>query len=536
MRATFVIAMALGCGRIGYDIDSAALPPCVTNVCECNSDDDCGAPHTYCSAHAGSHTCECVAGYAGQSGACVWAGVVADPAIDDATAWSTTPGAAIDAARLEAGMLDGGAAHLTNLDRLSQSIVMPRLSRAEPLVMQISTQGFHDTDTGQQDQPTFGLARAWYDVAGGKAWGVVRTCLGADAYAPETSHGAGVAMPLQIMPASAAVFVDVDHVEIVPANPGECVAPGAIAAGDAETDGAWKFFSTWINTPDATSAGFADGVGANGSRGARLYVVRQCDHARFTLPIAVPAATTMPSPALTYWVNASAGAQLEFAGQVAGTGTPTTVTSCLPAPARGHALDLLADMWPGGDCAVAIGWDVVFDDLALVDDPGCGTDPSIADPGFESGHVPSGIDYAPYASPGASTVAIATGSAQAHSGNAALRMAATVTGDYVQWTTTLYPPASSASGGPGLEFYYRGTVPTHFVLTVQRNGNGQITFPQAAAWQRGVACFDPILADRPQPVIFALGLADAGPYGVVAPEESVVIDDLALVNDPSCPQ
>jgi hypothetical protein len=408
---------------------------------------------------------------------------------------------------------------------------MPRLSRAESLVVQISSQAQTDTE-GVPYPPSAGLGTNWHDFASANSWVVERQCLGAAELAPETSSGAGVPVAFEVMQAFGSNHLaDVDRVEILPAAPGECVAPGPVPNGDAEGSGGWSFAIGAAS--DGTFAGFAPAVGANGSQGARLYVQNVCDFASLALPFSVPASDQLTSPALSFYIKGTPGETVALSryGSWAfsiSSSQPQTIVGCLPAPLRGELATLTTSVAAGGTCGNPAGLEAVVDDVALIDDPGCGTDPGIADPGFESTHLPFGVSY----QPGISTAQLTVDPAQAHSGVAALRLAGTVTCGSSVWSTVVVPPSPSSAGGGALEFYYRATPVNHYALQAFGSG-GLASVIQDGTWRRGVMCFDSKFAGRPQSV--ELDFLGTGTCNVTVPEEFVYLDDLALINDPTCP-
>jgi hypothetical protein len=522
MRAGLPLLL-VACGRVGFDATGDAVLPC-TDICECTVDDDCTAPHRYCDVHGSSRTCDCVAGYADTGGACTWVGVVADPGFQQPTAWTLT-GGTIDPALSEGGMVDFGAANLDALSRVGQTITMPRLSRAELLVVQVSSRG-----TQNGDQPTVLVGAHWYDLAGKTTWNIARRCLGAAHYAPESSTGKGVAMPLQIMPVRVGSTLHVDRVEILPANAGECVMPGPIANGDAETDAGWTFLARPANGPDATTAGFAAGRGANNSRAARLFVAERCDLASFTMQASLPGVDQIPSPAISFYNQTTTGAASEIDAPVpsliAGTGAAATIVQCVPSSQRGETFALAGVLNPVGGCSQVLNYEAIFDSIAVMNEPACGTD-GVADPGFETGALPQGTSF----EPGFTTVSISN---VAHSGTSALKLAATHPCYSSSYELSVTVPPTSPAGGPALELFYRSTPVGTYTFTAQVLGGASAAITQDNTWRRGVLCFDPRLVGREVAVQLAMP-SGSGTCAQVIPEESTLLDDLALTNDASCP-
>lgn len=355
-RVLVVVVVFAGCG----DGDG----PCAGG-CECTADTDCAAPHTGCVDHVTSRTCDCVAGYAMGAGGCAWSGVVDDPGFDQASSrWTgVAPNPTFPRTT---GMLDPGVLSLNNAYPCSvqqatqQVITMPRRSRAEPLVLRATSQASLLGHGPAGAEPLFGFGSSSF--AGGApvdfnnnfmAFGTSSYCLGATAYAPESTIGPGASITLAVSSECAitdsghSALVTFDHLDIAPATPeDDCPDPGPVRNGDAEADGGWTFL---VSSTNAT-AGFAEGVGENQSRGVMLHINETCDLASASVPIWVPLADATGAPSLTlYHASSGAGFQVALATPGArsvqavpltGNGSATVDHFCLPAPLRGIALRL----------------------------------------------------------------------------------------------------------------------------------------------------------------------------------------------------
>jgi len=177
-----LLCAVLGCGEVvKTNPDAATEPPdadLCTGVCECRVDTDCSAVHTGCNDQGTSRTCECVAGYTKNLGGdCEFSGIVADPGFQATSAWNPN-GATIDVNLNEAGMIEPGAARFTGmagmcaLPRVTQSLSMPKLSRAA------NGRAHHLSDEGALVRRSDPRVWARRDLAGGPA----RT--------PDVRHGA----------------------------------------------------------------------------------------------------------------------------------------------------------------------------------------------------------------------------------------------------------------------------------------------------------------------------------------------------------
>src|SRR5882672_6716484 len=167
MRWFATTLLLAGCNAVFGIHELEPGDPC-TGVCECKVDADCGAPHTACIDQVTSRTCGCLAGYAMGPSGCTWIGVVNDPNFDQISdKWSLSGMAMRDATTTEgSGRQDPGQIVLladdtcANVGQVSQTIRMPRLSRAEPLVVRatyaagIGSSGF---------RPLIGIGSGWED-------------------------------------------------------------------------------------------------------------------------------------------------------------------------------------------------------------------------------------------------------------------------------------------------------------------------------------------------------------------------------------
>src|SRR5262249_16968915 len=125
--------------------DAADADLCATVVCACSTDTDCGM-HAYCNTTGPGRSCACVAGYTDAGSGCGWTGVVANPAVPDSQVWIAAKGAVVNAGATGVfGAVDPGNATCTSaqacdLPSVSQTITVPPIDRAEPLVLVVSHQ------------------------------------------------------------------------------------------------------------------------------------------------------------------------------------------------------------------------------------------------------------------------------------------------------------------------------------------------------------------------------------------------------------
>jgi hypothetical protein len=536
----------VACGHVIPPTPDAADPCTATGICECRLDTDCAGVHTACDDQGTSRACSCVAGYAKNAGgACEWSGVVKDPGFASTTMWTIDGAAVIDNSVNQTGMVDPGAARwaagdsLCKLSRVTQGIVMPRYSRAEPLVAQVSFQfsGRFDFLT-----PSVGFDNTYSEVqqTTGSPWRTARICLGGGQYAAETTSGLGAPVTLALM-ANRIGFecntfsnLQVDHIEIVPANPNECPVPGQAANGDAEGTGGWVFNVT--GGSGLSTGTFAPGAGEGSTKGARLFAAQRCDFPSMSDPISVPIAASVASPALSFYHRATnlsttnvslSGLSLPTLG---GTGSGVTHRLCLPAFMRGAVVSLVASINTGsGTCTDAVNLETVFDNVKIINEPTCGTDPTITDPGFESP-----LDLVGATSvPGASLARTLADPQQAHSGNGVLQLTETSTCNDPTWQANVITPPSAGAAGPAVSFFYRAAPGSMTKFSVSSGFGAAFAPTQDSQWHQGLVCLNPALHGRNQGVAFSVRF-QSGTCSVTIPAETAYVDDLMVTTDPSC--
>ncbi|MBX3161367.1 MAG: hypothetical protein KF773_35725 [Deltaproteobacteria bacterium] len=546
MRHLVLFLLIGACGEVLVTPDAKDLvdaDPC-TGTCECRVDTDCSDGHAVCDDQGTSRTCTCAFGYApGVGGACEWNGVVADPGFQATTRWTAGDNVTVDANLNVAGMIDPGAARfsamaLCDFSRVTQTLEMPRLSRAEPLVVEIA---YRMTSFMDFNSPTVGIGPSWIDdlPRAGGTFQTSRSCLGSAQYASESTRGKGASVDLVVMPtreaffcADTSMFMDVDRIEIKPANPGECPLPGTALNGDAEGEGGWQF---QISANDQSSARIEAGVGEANSRGARLFMHHRCQGVALSNKISVPTADAVASPAISMFNRTSANSRMQsnigtLAGpEVLGTGVGQTFKMCVPAFMRGSTLQLRANIESGGLCADVVNFESVFDNLKIVNEPTCGTDSTISDPGFESPLPLIGA----HATPGKSLVRAVNDPAAAHSGSGALQLSVTQLCDGPRWETRVRVPPSSGTSGPALRFFYKASPMGSYRFTVNTS-RGSLATTLDNTYHEGTICLDPRFVGRDVPVVFSMS-GGGGTCANVIPAEQAFVDDLAVVMQDGCP-
>ncbi|HEY5922314.1 MAG TPA: hypothetical protein VIV11_11615 [Kofleriaceae bacterium] len=545
------LALLAGCNTIlgireipvdGLGVDA---DPCV-GTCECRDDADCPGAHRVCNDQVITRSCSCAAGYEPQSGVCTWSGVVGDPEIAQPGAWVTSGDASLVAAPLGLGMLDPGYALITRgttcvpmAGAIAQNVTMPRLSVAEPLVAEINLYAEGRNGGGNNDDTNIGVAvgAVWTsNVFDNSYWQTYRQCLGESQYAPESSKGRGVSIQIDGAADSVNSRCDAaayfDHILVVPANAGECPMPGAALNGDAEGTGGWYFPPALVS---GGSAAFEAGCGEQTSRCVKLTSRQRCDYVYADDLVSVPARTETGSPSLSIFharntTTSSFGVMIDTLPLDLSSSTqPTTERYCLPAYMAGGVYKLRAWLYPGtaGVCTDAVNVTASVDAVRVQNDPACGTNEAIADPGFESSYSLLGA-----AATSGSTVA--TGLDSVHGGGMGrvLLMTNGRTCEYGRYTAEVTTRTAPAGTGPALSFWYRLPGGTNSAFTVTSH-KGTFT-PTRGGWAQGLVCLDPKVAvGRPQPVMFQLYLSNAT-CGTAVSGETLALDDLEATFAAAC--
>lgn len=558
---SIIIALAVcGCGEVlklqpdaggGDDAgDDANNDPC-TGVCECRVDADCAAPHTGCDDQVTSRTCACVAGYEKSlEGACEFTGVVADPGFESASVWSAGA-AVVDPNLNEAGMADPGAARFAApaacaLARVTQTVTMPKLSRAEPMVAQMSYR-FRDPQFSDEIAPAFGIGVGWQDQLPSQrdTFKTARFCLGAAQYAPEDTAGLGAEVELALMPArppfdcnpANGLELQFDRFEVVPANPDECPPPGTPVNGDLESTGGWTLLGSSANgNPFSTT--IEPGIGEGNSKAIRLFARNRCSNLSASNPVSIPSSDQVASPAISFFNKTTASAtdiqtralfgSISLPG-IPATGTAITQRVCVPAFMRGGVFTFSARLDVSGACADTPNPESIVDSLEIVNEPSCGTDPFIADPGFESTLDLLGTQ----AIAGRSIARAINDPSLAHTGDGALQLSVTQLCSSPSWQANVIVPPSGGGGGPALTFFYRATPKANYQFAVNA-GTASFTPVLDDQYHAGKVCLDPKLVGRNQIVRFAMG-GGGGTCAITHPAETAFVDDLATTTDPDCP-
>jgi len=347
--------------------------------------------HEQCQKSTTSAQCECVTGYAGDP--CEWTGGLQNPGFTSDESWSKTNGAAI--LPLETGPSGPGIASFAssvtcNAGAVSQVIEMPSYEDADPFVIEVTfpVDSVFGVDVGYN--------RAFRRLRTTTLeWNTDRFCLGEAAYGGDVKFQITATERLPECFSAPIGTIEVDSFEILVAEPGECPAPGSLLNGEADIDGGgWSFAVEPIGM-GASEASFEAGVGESGSDAARLCMsAPHAPHPGMHTQLAVPLATSLPSPALRFWWNATAGWRYyvdlgSYPGTrvvvrpldvLSGDGEPRTSTYCLPPWTHGNVADLSFVLRAEGDAE----GELVVDSIELISDERCGDSAGLLDPSFDS--------------------------------------------------------------------------------------------------------------------------------------------------------
>lgn len=554
------LSAVVGCGEVTKNNPDATPPdadPCATGVCECTvatESTDCGA-HEYCNVSATGRTCDCVAGYTDGVSGCVWTGALQDPELKTQTGWMTTNGALLNptaAGGVDVGEASFVASAICGLGAVKQTFDMPTVAKAEPLVLDLSYKNARVSGMSF-DQVLMGVSFGdrWTSLPSfnDAMFHSTRVCLGDASYAPAGTVGKGAPVTLalgpylkaQQCPNTLITNFAIDHAAIVPANAGECgTAPGLGPNSDAEGTGGWTFI-----TSGSSTGGFVPGVGANGTRGVRLFMSLRCDPA----PSAIHSLNVLDTanPALDMFVSSAGAGETVNMNIGQGTlsisppplGTSGTVHACLPPSLRGlsAAATFVVGNGAGGSCADVVNDQLVIDNVKVVDDPACASSEAVANPGFEGG-LSLGAFGGGLLNGGVvgSGVFVRNAAGVAHGGTKYLSIESY--GRCSSAGMTLLPtvPAPSGASGPALVFYSNLSTQPEMTTTVRAQGSQtSLTLTKGGGWIKNTVCLDGTYAGRPLPVTInefgGSGSCDNLNYGT----QTALIDDIEVTTDPSCP-
>ena len=496
--------------------------------------------HQVCDGDAESPSCICAPGYEGDP--CTWSGVLEDSGFAEEAAWTRTRGATV--LPFERGSpIDVGIGFLApsvacNAGELSQSIEMPDYEAAEPFVAEVTYRA----------REVYGLSlgfnRAWtqLDATSDDEWRTERVCLGEAAYGGQVSVQLGAREQFPTCFQEPTGDIEVDHLTIVPAEPGECPAPGTVLnpTGDAN-EGGWQFDTTL-----GAEAGFAEGEGRGGSSGVRLARDGEQRAVAWT-KLSVPSPESMPSPALRFWWRGTAGQRFRFQigsyesignddGSLAlddatGNGSDTSYLYCLPPWTHGNVVDLIFRPLVEGAGEPS---ELVIDDVEFISDSRCGTSTDVLDPSFDAGPTRTfGVTYlTPFQ---VATLRTEPSLSRTEDGGV-LEISYWNEQAIMDYETWVFVPESNGDAGPAVVYWSR--VPQGHVKPIQTVLGRAAVEPRAllvgGGWRRNIVCLFPEWSGRWFRLKWQLG--DIPPIGTAAldPPVRIYIDDLELTTDTNC--
>jgi len=493
--------------------------------------------HEVCDNDAESASCICAPGYDGSP--CTWVGVLGDPGFQEEGAWTRSGGATL--LPFAPGSIDDGVALLApsaacNAGTVSQAVPMPSYEVGEPLVAEVTyrARGLYGL--------ALGFDRAWTSlVATENAWRTERVCLG------EAAYGGAVTVRLGSPEQHPSCFdepegeIEVDRLDIRPADPGECPAPGEVLNGTGEVgSGGWEF-----ETTGAAVADLVAGAGREATSGVRLEVEAN-DRAVAWTKLSVPSSESLPSPALRFWWRGTSGQPFGFRigrnegigvdalplDDVYGSGSALTYLYCLPPWTHGNVVDLI--LGNSGDNSLDGSSELVVDDVEIVSDPRCGTSTDLLDPGFDAGptRIMGVTHFTPY-----SAATLTTEASLSRTGDGGALELSYWNEEAVMWFETwVFVPESDGDAGPAFAFWSNVPAMNEKPIrsVVGRAAASPADLQVGGGWIRNEVCLPPQWSGRWFRVQWRLG--DIPPIGTASidPPMSIYIDDLELTTRSAC--
>lgn len=547
MRVLVCVIFLFACGEVVKSSPDAALTvdadPCASGPCECTAateSADCGA-HEFCNESSSGRTCECVAGYTEGVGGCAWTGVISDPAFAETTAWTPVRGALLNPTAgggLNPGEVNFLPGALCDLAYVEQTFEMPPFSKSEPLVLELSYKNQPNFQEGAFVMTGVSFGPGWIALPyTNAAFQTTRICLGSASYAPEGTQGRGGPVTLKLgayakptdCPGSMLTGFSFDHARILVANAGECGAePGFGPNFDAEGEGGWTFQQSGQST-----AGFSVGVGAGGTRAARLNKRQRCDVVTMSTTVSV---TEVANPALELHISTSENAVATATfGSTLRADLPANFTGtrriCLPASLRGHTDTVSFNVNGGnGACADIINMSLAVDNLRVVDEPSCSSAGGVVNPSFEHASL---FNRSLSTNGNNLTTAAVVNGPQAHSGASFLYLETTARCTSASVATEVIVPPPSGDAGPALTVWSDITNNPEASTSVRIDGVAVVPLPEGGGYQKTTVCLDPAYVGRPRNVT----LHHTGGSGVcqATAAQGARIDDLEATTDASCP-
>lgn len=550
MRAGFAfLAFAAFVGCAGSSSESQGECTTATEATDCG-------PHEFCDGAGAASTCRCVAAYVDSGSGCVFAGAPLDPGIADPASWITVgPGVSVEPAA--AGNVDAGEVvfdreGVCEYSFVVQTVTMPPFDRAEPLRVRV---------THIANDPDFALGGTLVSIGVGDQFvdlpmsrNIYRTdtfCLGPAGYGGPLEFRIGTLAGSTFLcsPSSTSTAtIAVDQLAVEVADPGQCPSPSTVVNGNFEAAGGWTFQSVSNGTGTVLP-----GVGEGGTDGAQLSQPNMCSEVTMEGTIALPAAGTLPNPAIDlYWSGTNGGRLIAQIGgkdvaTLSANGTARHQRICIPSWAAGNTATIafFTPRVSGNQCTTALNRTYVIDNVTIVNEPLC-LAAGLTDPGFEriansTGPVPGwGIhDYYVNDLLAAST-AVLNSAGSARTGNGVLRVSASnecgMVGRAGADVSFVVPPAQGTSG-PAIRWFANVGPATKTVTRVMLMplSARQVTIPPSGGYTPGTLCLPPTLIGRRVTARFSLGDVDGGGCATSYPTETAFFDDVEVGTDPICP-
>jgi hypothetical protein len=472
-----------------------------------------------------------------------------DPGFQNPDAWTVSPrgGAILPDERFTP--TDDGIAFFApsvacNAGVVSQMVEMPSYEVAEAFAAEVTykAQGLLGW--------SLGFNRAWTQLreTSDDLWRTERVCLG------EAAYGGPVLVQTGSTEQHPSCFdepqgdIQVDHVAIVVADPGECPAPGEVLNGDAEEDQGSQCDATstgWrCETTSTAEAGLVEGAGRGGTAGIRIAREGSARAAAWT-KLSVPSSESLPSPALRFWWKGTSGAPFRFeigrfegVGQGAfpldtaiGSGSDENFVYCLPPWTHGNVVDLIFKFALGTSTELN---ELVIDDVEIVSDESCGATTDLLDPGFEAG--PNEIMGVTIFDPFEATATLRTEPSLARTGEGALELSYFSESAVMWFETWVFVPESNGDEGPAAFFW--SNVPSANEKEIKSVLGRAAVDPRdlqpGGGWRRNRVCLFPEWSGRWFRLQLRLGdFATAG-TAPVDPPIRIYIDDFELTTDDGC--
>jgi hypothetical protein len=541
LLATVALASAAttGCHLLLSDLEvSEDGVPLRCRADTCNDrgtcDDSSGTAVCTCDAPYGGPYCDgCMAGLKAEGDMCTCCAIVQNPDFDDDSHWEVTGAARIEGG---AGKLPPDAACTGG--SLRQRVSIPPAAYTGPLMVVLSVRATNST----QATLGIGLGGKWIDLGPVPTGGFEQrtACLG--------TEFAGTEIDLELAPFLTELCgpfmtgtLEIDHVDIVPANAEACPPSELVLNGDFE-DGAVNWSGDWE-------------VGVAGGRDGGL--VAQYDGTAGYIEGSVHIPPGEGSPALQLWhllperVVLSVRTGSHYLGAWAAQGEWTEGRVCLPPWLAGTWASLRFEVGYVSDFENGGSFTALMDDVAVVSDARCDWSPGFIGGAFEplgdptlSRSITARIQWGAY-----NTGPPPVGSTDSDF-FADLEVGACVPccwdcGDCldVLYTVTMNGvgrvPEASATGSPALVYSYRkaGTEGDTQSYIYGPGPSFGMALAPSDEWQSMVHCLPLGQAGRVAWFSFEHYLGEWYDCWTYGPDDALYplqIKDMELVNDPSC--